>query len=200
MPVAISLVLLEVEVCGRGGRASVRDLTPPYPLSAGQNRAIRPPEPVSAAGADRADEVPLAHVGAAADVALLGDRVQLRTVSLLERATGLTAAAARFGALAAQLAPGRRGEVGDRAFAFRCRLRLLDVVFRGARLLCGCHHASFESVAFAIGLPATLRCKRRPSPQRGSEQQRIDDPQRALLAADRQRRSPHVAPRGAVGP
>jgi len=37
-------------------------------------------------------------------------------------------------------------------------------------------------VAFAIGLPATLRCKRRLSPQRGSEQQRIDDPQRAVYS------------------
>src|SRR4051812_45182334 len=184
MPVAISLVLLEVEVLGEGGRASVRDLIWPYPLSEGQNRTIRPPGRCSAAGADRADEVPLAHFRAPADVALLGDRVQLRTVSLLERATGLTAAPARFGALAAQLAPGRRGEVSDRAFAFRCRLRLLDVVFRGARLLCDCHHASFESVAFAIGLPATLRCKRRLSPQRG-RQVRVRPRPSARTAASR---------------
>src|SRR5207247_986773 len=96
-------------------------------------RAARP-SVRSARPADRADQVPLAHLRAAGNVLLLGDLVELLAVSLLERMPRLAAALPSLRGLLAELAAGARGQVRDRPLAPRCALGLLHVLLRGLDL------------------------------------------------------------------
>src|SRR5262245_1275635 len=85
------------------------------------------------------DELPLARLRAARDVALLRELVQLLAVAVFEVTTGASAAGPSMRRLLAEIAPGRGGHVGDRALPLRRRLRLADVPLRCLYLLPGCH-------------------------------------------------------------
>src|SRR5947208_3763403 len=80
-----------------------------------------------ARAADRVDQVPLPHLRAAGDAALLRDLVELLAVAVLELVTGLAAAAAAAGGLLAELAARALRQIRDRALARGGALRLLDV-------------------------------------------------------------------------
>src|SRR5919204_3435004 len=119
-----------------------------------QIRVRAPPTAGSARPADRVDQIPLAHLRAAGDVALHGDLVQLLAIAVLERVPGPTATLPTPRRLLAESAAGRSGQVGDGSLAPRRLARLLDVALCCPHLLRRCHLHTSKPNSLARHLPA----------------------------------------------
>src|SRR4029450_2906183 len=116
--------------------------TGPHPQERDEQAPRRTPARVIASvRAQSADQVPLAHLRASADVPLLRHVVQLLARAVFQRAAGLAASATSRRRLAPEVTPRALGQMRDRALALRSGLRLLDVPSRSLRLLRGCHEA-----------------------------------------------------------
>src|SRR5919198_1981075 len=99
--------------------------------------------------ADRLDQLPLAHLGAAGNPFLLRELVELLAVPVLEPVTRLAAPGPSARGLLAELAPRARRQVRNRPFLLRAFLRGLHVLLRGLDLLPRSH-----SITSARAIPA----------------------------------------------
>src|SRR5207248_8352179 len=100
---------------------------------------------LSAAAADCLDQLPLAHLRAARDVAVLRELVQLLAVAILECVPGRAAAAGALASLGLEPAPRALGQMRDRPLRPRGRLRLLHVSSGCLKLACRCHGRHLQS-------------------------------------------------------
>src|SRR5437588_7315704 len=94
------------------------------------------------ARAQGADEVPLAHLRATANVPFLREVVELLSRPVLEGVTGTASTTPRHRRLLSEVSPRRFGQMGDRALPRSGRLRLGYVALGGPHLLPGGHESS----------------------------------------------------------
>src|SRR5215831_17144749 len=89
-----------------------------------------------------ADQIPLAHLRATPDVALLREVVELLARPVLEGVTGAAAASTRGGSLPSEITTRALRQVRDRPLTLRRRPRPLDVLAGGLGLFPGSHERS----------------------------------------------------------